>query len=90
VDDAGKLQTRRDVYATDARTLAAIRSDRVMIENAPPERKQEQEVASASSGKRRNAAPAPSSPGSFFASLFGRPMPPPGRVVRPARGIYYR
>jgi len=90
VDDAGKLQTRRDVYATDARTLAAIRSDRVMIENAPPERKQEQEVASASSGKRRNAAPAPSNPGSFFASLFGRPMPPPGRVVRPARGIYYR
>jgi L,D-transpeptidase YcbB len=94
VDEAGKLQMRRDVYGTDARTMAAIKSERVMIENAPaPERKQEPEVASSSSsssGRSRTAAAAPQSPSSFFAALFGRPMPPPGRVVRPSRGLYYR
>ena len=62
VDDAGKLQIRRDVYNLDGRTIAAIKSERVMIEIAPPERKREPEVASASSGNsqrtrhRRRAA----------------------------------
>ena len=31
VDDAGKLQMRRDVYNIDSRTLAAIKSERGMI-----------------------------------------------------------
>ncbi|MET0536561.1 MAG: L,D-transpeptidase family protein [Xanthobacteraceae bacterium] len=94
VDDAGKLQTRRDIYGTDSRTMAAIRSERAIIENAPPpaERKKEPEVASSSSSssRQRTAASAPQTPNSFFAALFGRPMPPPGRVVRPSRGLYYR
>jgi murein L,D-transpeptidase YcbB/YkuD len=93
VDDAGKLQTRRDIYGIDSRTMAAIRSERAIIENAPaPERKQDPEVASSSSPNRKRtaAASAPQTPGSFFAQLFGRPMPPPGRVVRPPRGMYYQ
>jgi murein L,D-transpeptidase YcbB/YkuD len=94
VDEAGKLQTRRDIYGTDSRTMAAIKSERAIIENAPaPERKQEPEVASSSSsssGRPRTAASAPQTPSSFFAAIFGRPMPPPGRVVRPPRGVYYR
>ena len=45
VDDAGKLQIRRDVYNLDSRTLAAIKSERGGIEPAS-ERKRE-EVASA-------------------------------------------
>jgi murein L,D-transpeptidase YcbB/YkuD len=79
VDDAGKLQLRRDVYNLDARTIAAIRTERVIIEPAPA--KPEPEVASASSGRRR-AVPPPTM--SFFQSFFfgGRPTP------RPSRGIY--
>src|SRR5262249_10608620 len=34
VDDDGKLQIRRDVYGLDSRTLAAIKSERGMIEMA--------------------------------------------------------
>jgi L,D-transpeptidase YcbB len=86
VDDAGKLQVRRDVYNIDSRTLAAIKSERGMIES-PQERKREQEVAS--SGQRR-AVPQVQQPRvfSFFEALFGgggaraqtpaRPVPPRG------------
>jgi murein L,D-transpeptidase YcbB/YkuD len=56
VDNSGKLQLRRDVYNLDSRTLAAIKSDRGIIEPAP-ERKQEQEMASGS-GAPRSAQPA--------------------------------
>jgi murein L,D-transpeptidase YcbB/YkuD len=84
VDDAGKLQTRRDVYNLDSRTLAAIKSERAIIEPASaPERKREQEIATGSG--RRTAR---SSRNSFFRSTFyggpsyARPRPP--------RGIYYR
>jgi murein L,D-transpeptidase YcbB/YkuD len=83
VDDAGKLQIRRDVYNLDSRTLAAIKSERVMIEPAP-ERKREQEMASGSG--RRSARSSRNL--SFFQSMFyggpsyARPRPP--------RGLYYR
>jgi murein L,D-transpeptidase YcbB/YkuD len=56
VDNAGKLQTRRDIYSLDSRTLAAIKSERGIVEPAP-ERKQEQEMATGS-GERRSARPA--------------------------------
>jgi hypothetical protein len=79
VDDAGKLQMRRDVYNIDSRTLAAIKSERGMIE-LMQERKREQEAVSTS--QRR---PAPRNV-SFFEALFGfgsrplqgRPVPPRG------------
>jgi L,D-transpeptidase YcbB len=82
VDDAGKLQVRRDVYNLDGRTIAAIRNERGMIETAPPDSKPEQEVASASSSGRRKAAQ--QRPTSFFQSLFwgGRPMRPPAGIYR--------
>ena len=68
VDEGGKLQTRGDIYGIDSRTMAAIRSERAIIENAPaPERKQDPEVASSSSPRRR----CPSS-----ASASRRPSPP--------------
>jgi hypothetical protein len=53
VDNAGKLQTRRDIYNLDGRTIAAIKSERGNLEPAP-ERKPEPEMASRSS--RRTAA----------------------------------
>src|SRR5712672_3426206 len=45
VDDAGQLQIRRDIYNIDSRTLAAIKSERGMIEPMQ-ERKREQEAVS--------------------------------------------
>jgi murein L,D-transpeptidase YcbB/YkuD len=55
VDEAGKLQFRRDVYGLDGRTLSAIKRERGNIET-PSERKQEQEIAG--STPRKPAAPA--------------------------------
>jgi murein L,D-transpeptidase YcbB/YkuD len=55
VDNAGKLQTRRDIYNLDSRTLAAIRSARGVSEPAP-ERRREDLVASGSAPRR--SAPA--------------------------------
>ena len=78
VDDAGKLQTRRDVYNLDGRTLAAIKSERGIIEPAP-ERKREPEMASGS-GERRPARPA--RPGASVQSMsydspgYARPLAP--------------
>jgi murein L,D-transpeptidase YcbB/YkuD len=53
VDDAGKLQMRRDVYNLDSRTIAAIKHERGNLETAP-ERKRE-EIAGSS--PRKPAAP---------------------------------
>jgi len=83
VDDAGQLQIRRDIYNVDSRTLAAIKSERGMIEPMQ-ERKREQEAVSTS--QRRPGAAAPRNV-SFFEALFGfGSRPPQGRPV-PPRGI---
>ncbi len=55
-DNARKLQMRRDVYNLDSRTVAAIKSQRGIVEPAP-ERKRDQEVASGA-GASRPARPA--------------------------------
>jgi len=81
VDDAGQLQIRRDIYNIDSRTLAAIKSERGMIE-PPQERKREQEVVATSQRRPGGATPRVS----FFEALFGfggrpaqgRPVPPRG------------
>jgi murein L,D-transpeptidase YcbB/YkuD len=78
VDDDGKLQMRRDVYNLDSRTIAAIKSERAIVETMP-EGKSEQVFASGSS-VRRVATPRSSS---FFPPLFFDGRPP-----RPPRGIY--
>jgi L,D-transpeptidase YcbB len=84
VDDAGKLQTRRDVYNIDSRTMTAIKSERGMIET-PQERKRDEVASSSSSTQRRAAAPQQPRVTSFFEALFGggqaRPVPP-RRVTR--------
>jgi murein L,D-transpeptidase YcbB/YkuD len=82
VDDAGKLQIRRDVYNVDSRTLAAIKSERGMIEPMQ-ERKREQEAVSTSQRRPGGAAPRNVS---FFEALFGFGGRPQGRPV-PPRGI---
>jgi murein L,D-transpeptidase YcbB/YkuD len=77
VDDAGKLQTRRDVYNLDSRLLAAIKSERGIVE---PQQDRPKEVAQ---NTRRVVAPQRTV--GFFEQLFGngfnpRPSPPPRRV----------
>src|SRR5262245_5351308 len=81
IDEAGKLQIRRDIYNIDSRTLAAIKTERGMIE-PPQERKREQEAA-ATSQRRPTVAPRSVS---FFEALFGFGRPMQARPV-PPRGI---
>ena len=71
------LPVRRDVYNLDSRTLAAIKSERAIIETIP-EGKSEQVIASGSGGRRAATV-------SFFPSFFFAGTPP-----RPPRDIYYR
>jgi hypothetical protein len=59
VDDAGKLQTRRDLYNLDSRVLSAIKEARA-IANPALESKSEPTMAtpaSAARAHRRKAAP---------------------------------
>jgi len=81
IDEAGKLQIRRDIYNIDSRTIAAIKTERGIIEPAQ-ERKREQEAAA--TGQRRSVA-APRTV-SFFEALFGFGQPMQARPV-PPRGI---
>ena len=83
VDDAGKLQIRRDVYDLDSRTLTAIKSERGMVEPMQ-ERKRDQEVASqqrpaarVAPQARHRASSRSSRPCSAAASRKrARPVPP--------------
>jgi murein L,D-transpeptidase YcbB/YkuD len=70
VDNAGKLQLRRDVYNLDSRTIAAIKSHRAIVE-AAPQRKREQQ---ASSGSGPN--------GSARWARVGASLSPPGFTYR--------
>ena len=57
VDDAGKLQIRRDVYGSTAARIAAIKSERAHASNRSQERKRDQEVASTGQRPRRVRRP---------------------------------
>jgi hypothetical protein len=82
VDNAGKLQTRRDVYNLDSRTLAAIRSARGVIEPTP-ERRREELVASGPT--QRKPAPAVRN-GTMSQSMV---YPTPG-YARPFQPFFFR
>jgi len=92
VDDAGRLQTRRDVYNLDSRTLAAIRSARAIPEPAS-ERKSEPEVAApaapaAPAHHHRHAHRARQVAGYQQPAFFGSTMR--SARPRPVRGVVYR
>ncbi|WP_029581788.1 murein L,D-transpeptidase [Bradyrhizobium sp. URHD0069] len=99
VDDAGKLQLRKDLYGRDATVLALLRNSRKDLENV---------VAHSQPSYARPTGPLPagvnfasdntyssySSGPSFFERLFGPPIPPapiPGRRLPPQpRGVITR
>ena len=75
VDEAGKLQMRRDVYNLDARTLVAIKHERGTIDS---DRRREPEVASYSPYRASAASRSSRSYQPFFASAPSFLRPPRG------------
>jgi hypothetical protein len=75
--DGGKLQTRRDVYNLDSRTLAAIRSERGTLE-AVAERKREPGSASGVAANR------PARPAQIGAIIQPTPYQAPMAYQAPA------
>src|SRR5262249_37356480 len=68
VDNAGKLQFRRDVYNLDSRTLAAIKSERGFVEPGAERREQ----IATRSAPRKAARPAPVAP-AFQSTSYDAP-----------------
>jgi hypothetical protein len=80
VDNAGKLQTRRDIYNLDSRTLAAIKSARGATEPTP-ERKREQQLIASGSTQRK---PAPVVRSGTMSQSMVYPTPGYARPLFPA------
>ena len=77
VDNAGKLQMRRDIYNLDSRTLAAIKSERGTLEPALERKREEIAPDRAHASRPRPHAPALSSQSmSYNAPGYVRPLPP--------------
>ena len=87
VDDSGKLQVRRDVYGLDNRTLAAVRSERGVIEPTPEGKGEQPEVASASQPSRRKVV-TPNTVSFLQSFFFGAPAQ--ARPARPPRSVNAR
>jgi murein L,D-transpeptidase YcbB/YkuD len=95
VDDAGKLQLRKDIYGRDATMLAMLRNahgkdmETVVAHSQPS---YSHPVGNLPTSV--NYASANSSGPSFFERLFGGPSvappPPPGRRPVPPRNVYTR
>jgi murein L,D-transpeptidase YcbB/YkuD len=91
VDDAGKLQFRRDVYGRDATMLAMLRSGRskdlenVVAHSQPNYVRPTGNLPASVSFASNSSGSSFSSGPSFFERLFGAPTPPapiPGRRVQ--------
>ena len=75
VDNSGKLEMRRDIYGLDSRTIAAIKSERGHLEQAP-ERKRE-EIATAPRKPTAPAARTSALPQSTYTTPgYARQLPP--------------
>jgi murein L,D-transpeptidase YcbB/YkuD len=93
VDEAGKLQFRKDVYGRDAAMLALLRNTRKDLETvvAHSQPSYSRPAGSLPSGVNFASDNTSYSGPSFFERLFGGPTPapmPPGR--RPSRGVFTR
>ncbi len=92
VDDAGKLQFRRDVYGRDATMLSLLRNRNKDLENVVAH----SQPSYGGGGSNRNLpagvsfASDYSSGPSFFERLFGGPSPAPAPIRRPPRRVITR
>jgi murein L,D-transpeptidase YcbB/YkuD len=94
VDDAGHLQTRRDIYGRDAKLLAVLQGDRqnmeVAVNHAQPNYSR---PATTLPRGVAGATGAPSGGGDgrgFFETLFGIPPAQPAQPPRPQRRVQQR
>jgi len=97
VDDAGKLQFRRDVYGRDATMLALLKNARgkdlenVVAHSQPSYSHPTGSLPAGVSFASDNTSFGNSSGPSFFERLFGAPTPPPAPIGRrPPRGVFTR
>jgi murein L,D-transpeptidase YcbB/YkuD len=98
VDDAGKLQIRKDIYGRDATMLALLHNSRskdlenVVAHSQPTYSHPTDNLPSGVNIASDNSYPGPSySAPSFFERLFGGPSQPPAPIGRrPPRGIFTR
>jgi murein L,D-transpeptidase YcbB/YkuD len=86
-DSAGRLQTRRDLYSLDSRTLAAIKSERGIVE---PAAERKPEVAAGAATTKSSARPAARA--ATQTMLYQTPMAyqAPGYVRPPTAPSIYR
>jgi L,D-transpeptidase YcbB len=95
VDDAGKLQIRKDIYGRDATMVAMLRNPHGKdMENMVAHSQPSYSHPVGNLPTSVNYASANSSGPSFFERLFGgpsvAPAPPPGRRPVPPRNVYTR
>jgi L,D-transpeptidase YcbB len=95
VDDAGKLELRKDIYGRDATMLAMLRNTHGKdMENVVAHSQPSYSHPVGNLPTSVNYASANSSGPSFFERLFGGPSvappPPPGRRPVPPRNVYTR
>src|SRR4051794_3962475 len=69
----GQLVVRKDIYGYDAKMIAAIKSERGMVEMAQERPKETSSGGGGGGGPKRARAPEPSRVPSFFEALFGGP-----------------
>ena len=94
VDDAGKLQFRKDIYSRDAQMMAVLRNgkgrdlENVVAHSQPSYTRPKGDVPQAAFGPdgQRYASNGPS----FFERLFGAPTPPPQAQQDRRRRLYTR
>jgi murein L,D-transpeptidase YcbB/YkuD len=93
VDEAGKLQIRKDIYSRDAAMLALLRNDKgknleAVVSHAQPSYARPTRLPAGVSVAGDYTGSAPSSGFNFFERLFGGPpaAPPPSR----GRRVYAR
>ena len=71
VDNAGKLQMRRDIYNLDSRTLAAIKSERGTVE---PGAERKQDMVSGTGAKSARPARTAGQSTMYSAPTYARPL----------------
>ncbi|MCD0422583.1 L,D-transpeptidase family protein [Rubrivivax sp. JA1024] len=98
VDDAGKLQLRKDIYGRDATMLALLKNDKgknleAVVAHAQPNYTRPTRLPDGVSvaGDYTGSSGASSSPFSFLENLFGGPQPRPQQpAARNQRRVYTR